>query len=52
MRIASGIGIAWRSMSRNRLRTFFMMAGVMIGICCLQFWILSEKTLSGDDEAV
>ena len=35
MRIASGIGIAWRSMSRNRLRTFFMMAGVMIGICSL-----------------
>src|SRR5580698_10948008 len=35
MRIASGIEIAWRSMSRNRLRTFFMMAGVMIGICSL-----------------
>jgi putative ABC transport system permease protein len=35
MRITSGIGIAWRSMSRNRLRTFFMMAGVMIGICAL-----------------
>jgi putative ABC transport system permease protein len=35
MRIASGIGIAWRSMSRNRLPTFFMMAGVMIGICSL-----------------
>jgi putative ABC transport system permease protein len=35
MRIVSGIGIAWRSMSRNRLRTFFMMAGVMIGICSL-----------------
>lgn len=35
MRITSGIGIAWRSMSRNRLRTFFMMAGVMIGICSL-----------------
>lgn len=35
MRIASGISIAWRSMSRNRLRTFFMMAGVMIGICSL-----------------
>jgi len=35
MRINSGIGIAWRSMSRNRLRTFFMMAGVMIGICSL-----------------
>jgi putative ABC transport system permease protein len=32
MRINSGIGIAWRSMSRNRLRTFFMMVGVMIGI--------------------
>jgi putative ABC transport system permease protein len=27
--------MAWRSMSRNRLRTFFMMAGVMIGICSL-----------------
>jgi putative ABC transport system permease protein len=35
MRITSGIGIAWRSMSRNRMRTFFMMAGVMIGICSL-----------------
>jgi putative ABC transport system permease protein len=35
MRITSGIGMAWRSMSRNRLRTFFMMAGVMIGICSL-----------------
>lgn len=35
MRIASGIGIAWRNMSRNSLRTFFMMAGVMIGICSL-----------------
>ena len=35
MRINSGIGIAWRSMSRNRLRTFFMMAGVTIGICSL-----------------
>jgi putative ABC transport system permease protein len=35
MRITSGIGIAWRSMSRNRLRTFFMMAGVMIGICSM-----------------
>jgi len=35
MRITSGIRIAWRSMSRNRLRTFFMMAGVMIGICSL-----------------
>ena len=35
MRIVSGMGIAWRSMSRNRLRTFFMMAGVMIGICSL-----------------
>ncbi len=35
MRITSGIGIAWRSMSRNRLRTIFMMAGVMIGICSL-----------------
>jgi putative ABC transport system permease protein len=35
MRIISGIGIAWRSMSRNRLRTIFMMAGVMIGICSL-----------------
>ena len=35
MRINSGIGIAWRSMSRNRLRSFFMMAGVMIGICSL-----------------
>jgi putative ABC transport system permease protein len=35
MRINSGIGIAWRSMSRNRLRTFFMMAGGMIGICSL-----------------
>jgi putative ABC transport system permease protein len=35
MRITSGIGIAWHSMSRNRLRTFFMMAGVMIGICSL-----------------
>ncbi len=35
MRVTSGIGIAWRSMSRNRLRTFFMMAGVMIGICSL-----------------
>jgi putative ABC transport system permease protein len=35
MRIVSGISIAWRSMSRNRLRTFFMMAGVMIGICSL-----------------
>lgn len=35
MRITAGMGIAWRSMSRNRLRTFFMMAGVMIGICSL-----------------
>jgi len=35
MQITSGIGIAWRSMSRNRVRTFFMMAGVMIGICSL-----------------
>jgi len=35
MRIHSGIGIAWRSMSRNRLRSFFMMAGVMMGICSL-----------------
>jgi putative ABC transport system permease protein len=35
MRITAGFGIAWRSMSRNRLRTFFMMAGVMIGICSL-----------------
>jgi putative ABC transport system permease protein len=35
MRITSGLGIAWRSMSRNRPRTFFMMAGVMIGICSL-----------------
>lgn len=35
MRITAGMGIALRSMSRNRLRTFFMMAGVMIGICSL-----------------
>ena len=35
MRIHSGIGIAWRNMSRNRLRSFFMMAGVMMGICSL-----------------
>ncbi|MGH9742155.1 MAG: ABC transporter permease [Candidatus Acidiferrum sp.] len=35
MRVISGMGIALRSMSRNRLRTFFMMAGVMIGICSL-----------------
>ena len=35
MRMTSGLGIALRSMSRNRLRTFFMMAGVMIGICSL-----------------
>lgn len=35
MRITSGIGMAWRSMSRNRLRTIFMMGGVMIGICSL-----------------
>jgi putative ABC transport system permease protein len=35
MRITTGIGIAWRSMTRNRLRTFFMMAGVTIGICSL-----------------
>ena len=35
MQITSGIGIAWRSMSRNRLRSFFMMAGVMMGICSL-----------------
>lgn len=35
MRINSGMGMAWRSLSRNRLRTFFMMAGVMIGICSL-----------------
>jgi putative ABC transport system permease protein len=35
MQISSGIGIAWRSMSRSRLRTLFMMAGVMIGICSL-----------------
>ncbi|HTQ59243.1 MAG TPA: ABC transporter permease [Candidatus Solibacter sp.] len=35
MRVISAIGIALRSMSRNRLRTFFMMAGVMIGICSL-----------------
>jgi putative ABC transport system permease protein len=36
MRINSGMAIAWRSMWRNRLRTFFMMAGVMIGICSLE----------------
>lgn len=35
MRLASGFGLAWRSMSRYRLRAFFMMAGVMIGICSL-----------------
>src|SRR5277367_1106081 len=35
MRITSGMAIAWRSMTRNRLRTFFMMAGVMVGICSL-----------------
>ena len=35
MRITGGLGIAWRSMTRNRLRTFFMMAGVVIGICSL-----------------
>jgi putative ABC transport system permease protein len=35
MRITAGVGIAWRSVSRNRLRTFFMMAGVTIGICSL-----------------
>lgn len=35
MRITSGIEIAWRSISRNRLRAFFMMAGVMVGICSL-----------------
>ena len=35
MRITSGVEIAWCSMSRNRLRTFFMMAGVMIGICSM-----------------
>ncbi|MGC2530067.1 MAG: ABC transporter permease [Candidatus Acidiferrum sp.] len=35
MRITAGLGIAWRSMTRNRLRTFFMMAGVVIGICSL-----------------
>ncbi|MGC1414593.1 MAG: ABC transporter permease [Candidatus Acidiferrum sp.] len=35
MRITAGLEIAWRSMTRNRLRTFFMMAGVVIGICSL-----------------
>ncbi len=35
MRSTAGVGIAWRSMKRNRLRTFFMMAGVTIGICSL-----------------
>jgi putative ABC transport system permease protein len=35
VRITSGFGLAWRSMSRYRLRAFFMMAGVMIGICSL-----------------
>ena len=35
MRSTAGVAIAWRSMMRNRLRTFFMMAGVMIGICSL-----------------
>ncbi|HEV2296890.1 MAG TPA: ABC transporter permease [Candidatus Acidoferrales bacterium] len=35
MRISSGLGLAWRSMSRYRLRAFFMMAGVMVGICSL-----------------
>lgn len=35
MRSTVGVAIAWRSMMRNRLRTFFMMAGVMIGICSL-----------------
>lgn len=35
MRTTAGIAIAWRSIKRNRLRTLFMMAGVMIGICSL-----------------
>lgn len=35
MRITSGFGLAWRSMSRYRLRAAFMMAGVMIGVCSL-----------------
>lgn len=35
MRSTAGVAIAWRSMMRNRLRTFFMMAGVTIGICSL-----------------
>lgn len=35
MRLISGMGLAWRSMSRYRLRAFFMMAGVMVGICSL-----------------
>ncbi|HEY2627192.1 MAG TPA: ABC transporter permease [Candidatus Udaeobacter sp.] len=35
MRITAGVAIACRSMMRNRLRTFFMMAGVMIGISSL-----------------
>jgi putative ABC transport system permease protein len=35
MRIISGFGLAWLGMSRYRLRAFFMMTGVMIGICSL-----------------
>jgi putative ABC transport system permease protein len=32
MQIISGLNLALRTMSRSRLRTFFMMAGVMVGI--------------------
>jgi putative ABC transport system permease protein len=35
VKFSAGFGLAWRGVSRYRLRAFFMMAGVMIGICSL-----------------
>ncbi|HKV29083.1 MAG TPA: ABC transporter permease, partial [Candidatus Acidoferrales bacterium] len=35
MKVTAGVKLAWRNMSRNRLRTILMMAGVMVGICSL-----------------
>jgi putative ABC transport system permease protein len=35
VRLAPTIGLAWRSLRRNKLRSFFMMLGVIIGIASL-----------------
>ena len=35
MTLGNTVGLAWRSLVRNKLRSFFMMLGVIIGVAAL-----------------